>query len=167
MAKKKKAKKTANKAAKKTVRSVPRKKKKPKPLPTDFLRKFDSSVITRDNPVKGKPRLWAWPPVGEPRPNSYKTMGDVINLLSTALETSTPPPPDPSSTFTAKVARFANTYPWPTSSRYAKYGKRKWPSAADVNRYEIAQVTDLMMQAIDGGGDGLEGGGGTRWPPVK
>jgi hypothetical protein len=164
MAKKKKAKKTAKKAAKKKDRS---RNKKPKPLPTKFLREFDASVITEDNPVKGKPRLWAWPPVGEARQTSYKTIGDVINLLGTALETSTPPLPDASGTFTAKVANFANAYPWPTSGDYAKYDKPKGPAATSVNRYEIAQVADLMMQAIDGGGCGKPGGGGTRWPPVK
>ena len=70
MAKKKKAKKTAKKtgAAKKKAPAVA-KKKQPKRLPTRFLREFDSSVITRDNTPRNKPRLWAWPPAGRGPPD--------------------------------------------------------------------------------------------------
>lgn len=162
MAKKKKAKKTANRKAQ---RAAPE--KKPRALPTQFLRDFHSLVITRDNLKKGRPRLWAWPPGGEARAISYDTIGDVVNLLGAAFEASTPPKPDASGTFIAKVATFAHTFPWPTSPDYAKYNKPKGPAASTVNLYEIAQVVDQMLQAIDGGGDGNAGGGGSRWPPVR
>lgn len=171
MAKKKKAskavKKAAKKTAKKTVRRAPIKKKKPKALPTGFLRGFLSSVLTKDNPETGGPRLWAWPPALEPHLTSYATIGDVVSLLGTALETSAPPGLDASGTFKARVANYANGYPWPTSRDYAKYNKPNGPAASTVNLYEMAQVADLMLQAIDGGGDGNAGGGGTRWPPVR
>ncbi len=166
MAKKKKARKAAKKPAKKTVRRAATK-KKPKALPTGFLRGFDSTVITKDNPLKGKPRLWSWPPVLEPAATSYGTIGDVIDLLGAALESSKPPAPDGSGTFKDKVASYASTYPWPTSADYAKYNKPQGPAASTVNLFEIAQVADLMLQAMDGGGDGNPGGGGTRWPPVR
>lgn len=155
MAKKKKAKKKAKRAAPKKVACS---------LVTGFLRDF-SLFLTKSNPQKGKKRLRAWPPVGELPATSLGSICDVVKLLGKAFVESTPPLPDSSATFIGQVATRVNAYPWPTSPDYQ--GTKPFGfDASTVNLYEIGQVADLMLQAINAGGAG-GGGGGSRWPPVK
>jgi hypothetical protein len=170
MAKKKKAKSTPKKKAKKKTA-----KKKPEyvvpwkegnSLVTAFLNAF-RLFLSKDDPEDSHQRLWRWPPAGEVRASSLDTVRDVHDMLDAAVVAGTPPPAGAPGTFLAEVAACVSAFPWPNSSCYkVKNGKPYGFPVPTVNLYEIGQVVDLMLQAINDGGDG-GGGGGSRWPPVK
>jgi len=166
MAKKKNSKKKPKKAKTTVKRKAKRAgtTKAPTALVTGFLRDF-GVFITRDKPAKARRRPWAWPPVGELPTTSFATISDVVTLLGKAYASSAvPPAPAVPVTFADRVSTFANGYPWPTSHDYQ--GEKPYGfDATTVNLYDIGQVAELMLQAINGGGAGDDGGGGPRWPP--
>jgi hypothetical protein len=151
------------KAKKKVKRAAP--KKAATSLVTGFLSDF-RLFLTKANRTQGKSRLWIWPPAGQSSADSLTTISAVISMLGKAFVSSKPPGPDTSSPFIGRVAERVSAYPWPTSPDYQ--GEKPFGFAAStVNLYEIGQVADLMLQALNAGGEGGTGGGGTRWPPVK
>jgi hypothetical protein len=164
MAKKKKAKSPAKNTAKKKSKPIPPW-KTGNSLVTAFLHEI-RLLLTKVDPADHRARVWRWPTAGEPRTTSLGTIRDVVDLLSTASVTNIAPPGKPG-TFLAEVAACVNAYPWPTSPRYKVKNKKPYGfPAPTVNLYEIGQVVDLMLQAINAGGDG-GGGGGSRWPPTN